>query len=57
MWERLHNDFKKVRAAPKICILDNENSKDLIDSFVNKKIQYQLVVPYKYRNNQAEWAI
>jgi len=49
--------FTKAGAAPKNYILDNEVLKDFLQSFNNKYIQYQLVIPYKYRNNQAEQAI
>ena len=47
-WESLHEDFKIAGAAPKIYILDNEKSKDLIDSFTTQKIDYQLAAPYHY---------
>ena len=40
-----------------IYVLDNETSKDLIDVFNNEKLKYQLVTPYKYRNNIAERVI
>ena len=38
-------------------MLDNEKSKDLLESFESERIAYQLVPPYKHRNNQAERAI
>ena len=56
-WKQLHRDFKKAGAAPKTYVLDNEKSKDLLDSFEAENIAYQLVPPYKHRNNQAERAI
>ena len=46
VWESLHNEFKIVGVAPKTYVLDNEKSKDLIDSFSNEKIEYQLVASY-----------
>ena len=53
----MHNIFKKSSCLPQTYVLDNEVSKDLTDSFEKERIQYQLVTPYKYRNNQAERAI
>ena len=55
--QALHNTFKKSGVAPSTYVLDNEISKDLIDGFEQEKITYQLVTPYKHRNNQAERAI
>ena len=43
--------------APSTYVLDNEVSKDLIEGFEEERIMYQLVTPYKHRNNQAECAI
>ena len=37
-------------------MLDNEKSKDLINSFITEKVDYQLVVPYRHCK-QAERAI
>jgi len=56
-WTSLHAMFKKSGAPPQTYVLDNEASKDLIESFDEEQINYQLVTPYKYRNNQAERAI
>ena len=56
-WKKLYNNFKKVGAALQICILDNEKSKDSLNSFAIDNIKYQLVAPYKYCNNQAERVI
>ena len=53
-WEQLYNDFKKIGIAPQTYVLDNEKSRDLMNSFDKKKVSYQLVLPYKHRNNQAE---
>ena len=50
-WRTLHNDFKKVGVAPSTYVLDNEVSKDLIEGFEEERIMYQLVMPYKHRNN------
>ena len=55
-WEALHEEFKLAGGAPKTYVLDNEKSKDLIDSFKNQKIDYQLVAPYRHCK-QAERAI
>ena len=38
-------------------MLDNETSKELIEAFDNENTSYQLVTPYKHRNNYAERAI
>ena len=56
-WITLNNKFKKEGAAPQTFILDNEISKDLLDSFDSERIKYQLVTTYKHRKNQAERAI
>ena len=56
-WQQLHHDFKQAGSAPITYILDNEKSKDLLESFESEKIAYQLVPPYKHRTNQAERAI
>ena len=39
-WESLYEDFKIVGVAPKTYVLDNEKSKDLIDSFIEEKVEY-----------------
>ena len=52
-WRTLYNNFKKVGVAPSIYILDNEVSKDLIKGFEEERIMYQLVMPYKHRNNSS----
>ena len=44
---------KKAGAAPSSWILKNETSKDLMYSFRYSEIDFQLVSPYKHRNNQA----
>ena len=38
-------EFKRVGEAPKVCVLDNKKLKDLINSFAEEKIDYQLVAP------------
>ena len=45
-WEALHEEFKQAGGAPRTYVLDNEKSKDLINSFINQQIDYQLVAPY-----------
>ena len=56
-WKKLQHDFKLVGLAPKTYVLDNEKSKDLLESFESENIAYQLSPPYKHRNNQAKRAI
>ena len=56
-WQHIHNTFKKAGVAPETYVLDNEYSKDLIQDFESELIQFQLVTPYKHRNNQTERAI
>ena len=53
----LYSKFKKVGAAPQTYVLDNEISKELLDSFDSERTQYQLVTPYKHRYNQVERGI
>ena len=50
-WEKLHSIYKKASTPPKTHKLDNKISKDLVDSFDQEHIQYQLVTPYKHHNN------
>ena len=50
VWEHLHQIFSKVSIALEYYVL-NETLKDLINSFEEERIKYQLVTPYKYRNN------
>ena len=50
-WQSNHNDFKKAGTAPTTYILDNETSKELMEGFDKERISYQLVTPYKHRNN------
>ena len=56
-WQLIHNDFKKTGTALTTYVLDNETSKELMDGFDKERISYQLVTPYKHRNNQAKRAI
>ena len=56
-WEKLNEMFSKAGEAPSTWVLDNETSKELKESFKNANVTYQLVTPYKHRNNQAERAI
>ena len=53
-WCELNKIFKRAGVAPETFVLDNETSKELIEAFDNENISYQLVTPYKHRNNQAE---
>ena len=53
----MHRLFAKAGEAPTTYVLDNEISKDLIQAFQEEKVDYQLVTPYKHRNNIAERAI
>ena len=55
-WTSLHNEFKNSGAVTTTCVLDNEISKDLVESFDQEKITYQLVTPHKH-NKLAERAI
>ena len=55
-WTSLHNDFKRSGAAPTTHVLDNEISKDLVESFDRENITYQLATPHKH-NKFAERAI
>ena len=50
-WQSIYNDFKKAGTAPTIYILDNKTSKELMEGFDKERISYQLVTPYKHRNN------
>ena len=43
--------------APTTWVLDNETSKELKMGFQEAEVTFQLVTPYKHRNNQAERAI
>jgi len=52
----LYEEFKQVGGAPRTYVLDNEKLKDLIDSFINQQINYQLVAPYRHCK-QAKRAI
>jgi len=56
-WEQLHKTFKLAGAPPDTYALDNEKSKELLNSFNEEKVSFQLVPPYKHRNNKAEGAI
>jgi len=55
-WQTIHDDFKRAGEAPKTYVLDNKKSQDLINSFLMKKVDYQLVAPYRHCK-QAERAI
>ena len=57
VWKELLKIFIKVGVTPKIFILDNEISKELIEIFENELTIYQLVTLFKYKNNQAERAM
>ena len=55
-WQTIYDDFKRAGEALKTYMLDNEKSQDLINSFLTKKVDYQLVAPYRHCK-QAERAI
>ena len=57
VWKHLHEIFTKAGTTLSTWILDNEKSNDLIESFNIAQVEYQLVPPYKHKNNQAERAI
>ena len=52
-WKQLQSTFKKIGLAPKTYVLDNEISGDLLEAFKNQDVDYQIVTPFKHRNNQA----
>ena len=56
-WKKLNDIFKKASVPPQMFVLDNETSADLENAFKEERITYQLITPYKHRNNQAERAI
>lgn len=56
-WETLHELYAKAAVVPHLYILDNETSKDLLEAFNTKQVDYQLVPPNHHRNNLAERAI
>ena len=56
-WKKLYDMFKLAGASPETYVMDNETSKDLLSAFQDERIDYQLVTPYKHRNNKAERAI
>ena len=56
-WEHFHAMFKQAGIAPNTYVLDNEKSRDLLNLFLEEKVQHQLVAPYSHRNNLAERAI
>ena len=54
---KLHDIYAKAGAAPSTYVMDNEISKELIDSLEENNTTYQLVPPYTHRLNLAERAI
>ena len=48
-YKELHRVFKQAGAAPKMMVLHNEISTDLMKAFDEENIFYQLVTAYKYR--------
>jgi len=56
-WKELQSTFEQAGIAPKTYVLDNETSGELLDAFKEQGVDYQLVPPYKHRNNLAERAI
>ena len=51
VWEKLYAIHKKANTLPETYILDNEISKDLVDSFDQEHFQFQIVTLYKHCNN------
>lgn len=56
-WQDLHYMYSKAGVAPEMMVLDNEFSADLKTAFDEHNLSYQLVTPYKHKNNLAERAI
>ena len=56
-WKTLQDIFEKIGAAHSTWILNNETSQNLMDSFREAETYFQLVSPYKHKNNLAERAI
>ena len=56
-YDRLYKDLQKAGIQPVLHKLDNETSKDLIESIEEKGLEYQLAPPYDHRQNPAERAI
>ena len=44
----LHENLKIAEVSPKTYVLDNKESKELIESFTTQKIDYQFVAPHYY---------
>ena len=44
-WQSMRNEFKRAGESPKVHVLNNEKSKDLIVSFATEMVDYQLVAP------------
>ena len=55
-WFEPNTILKKAGVTPEMHVLDNETSTELMQAFDEEAITYQLVTPYKHRNNQAEGA-
>ena len=53
----MHRLFERAGEAPTTYVLDNKISQDLIDTFKQQNVDYQLVTPYKHWNNIADRAI
>ena len=56
-WMELHDMYEKAGVAPNICIMDNEQSKELQTALSNAEVNFQLVPPHNHRTNFAERAI
>ena len=56
-WKDMHKTFTKTNNAPKIYVLDNEKSTEIINAFKENNVLYQLVPPHSHRTNMAERAI
>ena len=50
----IHQLLSAACIVPRTYVLDNERSKDLLDSFISNNVKYQLVLSYKHRANQEE---
>ena len=56
-WKDMHKTFTKTNNAPKIYVLDNEKSTEILNAFKENNVLYQLVPPHSHRTNMAERAI
>ena len=54
---KIHEKLRKRGLTPKIHIMDNEVSEDLMKYFEDSDIQFQLVPPHMHRINAVERAV